>query len=170
MRFPGIDDLPERLRAQVRQQAPELFTPGRPARADHKARKATSTAERKIASAIESPGYVEFLDKVIAFRFPGAMLPTVNDLLGVTLRTRIRLRNAWHSAVERAVAGAPDGLFAPIEPVYLIVTRGTPYRFCDLDNLNAKYAIDGLRYAGLLPDDQPSYVLGVFNQQYKGEP
>lgn len=170
MRFPRIDDLPERLRAQVLQKAPELLTPDRPVRATQKPGEPNSTAERKIASAAESPGYVELLGGLLALRFPRAMLPTVNDLLGVTLRTRIRLRNAWHDTVERAIAGGPDGLFAPIEPVYLIVTRGTPYRLCDLDNLNAKYAIDGLRYSGLLPDDQPSYVLGVFNQQHKGAP
>lgn len=127
--------------------------------------------ERKIASVRQCDAAAHCVDGLVVLDFPDALMPTVNDLLGTRLQTRIRYRNAWHAAVARAVSQAPpSGLFAPSEPVHIIVTRATRTRAADHDNLNSKYAIDGLRLAGLIPDDRPDFVLGVHEQQRRGNP
>lgn len=159
MRVRDASELP----ASMRRQLGLAHTRARP-------HKGADKHERKIASVRKCRAVARCHGTLVVLSFAGALMPTINDLLGTRLQTRIRYRNAWHAAVARAVkASWASGLFAPTEPVHIIVTRATRTRAADRDNLNSKYAIDGLRRAGLIPDDRPDFVLGVHEQQRRGE-
>lgn len=77
---------------------------------------------------------------------------------------------------ERAVRHEPVGPAAREEVfsrrVRVVVTR-VGRRLLDPDNPCPKYAVDCLRYAGVLPDDNPTVVAEVVTRQRKakkGEP
>lgn len=42
-------------------------------------------------------------------------------------------------------------------------------RLIDIDNLFAKYFIDGIRYAGILQDDSPQYIEKIVHTQEKSK-
>lgn len=42
-------------------------------------------------------------------------------------------------------------------------------RLIDIDNLFAKYFIDGIRYAGILADDSPQYIEKIVHTQEKSK-
>jgi len=52
-------------------------------------------------------------------------------------------------------------------PRYRIVVVSYRRRLCDIDNLAGKFHVDGLRYAGVIPDDNPAIVTEYAVQQVK---
>lgn len=55
------------------------------------------------------------------------------------------------------------------DPPYCLQIHVIRKRLADIDGLSAKYCIDGLIKAGILPDDGPRFVKKVEYTQEKGE-
>lgn len=66
------------------------------------------------------------------------------------------IRDALHAEVQGEVQGA-----------LRIVVRVKSFRseLLDTDNVCAKYLVDGLRYAGLIPDDRPQDIELIVTQE-----
>lgn len=93
----------------------------------------------------------------VELRFDGARLATMNDLLAMTVRERYRYRAAWHTLVRDAALEAYAGRPPIFHAVSLTLTRQGP-RDIDSDAIVPKAPIDGLRYAGFIPDDTQDVV------------
>lgn len=108
----------------------------------------------------------------IEFIIEGATLLSVNDLYALHYYQRIPYRKAWHELINNALMLITRGPrnWTKFSTFRLTVHMRTPGG-CDNDALNSyfKYAIDGLRYAGLIEDDSPRHMLSINSSQEKGK-
>lgn len=109
----------------------------------------------------------------LEFTLDGARLLSVNELYALHHFQRIAYRKAWHEAVQAAVLVVTGGPrhWLKFDRFTVIVHRRSRSG-CDVDALNGyfKYAIDGLRYTGLIADDDPTHMLSMVSTQEKGQP
>ncbi|EFX60304.1 hypothetical protein DAPPUDRAFT_124625 [Daphnia pulex] len=109
--------------------------------------------------------YIEFL-------IEGATLLSVNDLYALHYYQRIPYRKAWHELINNALLLITRGPrnWTKFTTFRLTIHMRTPGG-CDNDALNSyfKYAIDGLRYAGLIEDDSPRHMLSIDSSQEMGK-
>lgn len=101
----------------------------------------------------------------------GAQMLSVNEVLGMHHFQRIAYKKAWHEVMTSAIlviTGGPRH-WSAFEK-YRLTAHRQSMRQCDNDALNGhfKYAIDGLRYAGLLVDDDPNHMLSMHSTQSTG--
>ena len=79
---------------------------------------------------------------------------------GMHYRTRMALANKWHALVREAALSVQAG--EAETPVTITVTANYPdARRRDPDNICAKFLVDGLVHAGVIPDDSDQYVSSV---------
>lgn len=106
----------------------------------------------------------------LALCLPGALLASINDLLHtLNLRSRIAYRTATHEAVWRAIVDLPPKPAEFVSPFGITVYRVAPVMRQDLDAINAKYLIDGVVKAGLIPDDNPTHVGEISLKRGEGD-
>ena len=105
--------------------------------------------------------------------FSGARVLTLNELFS-TLQSRkyevFIYKKKWKLLIKEAVQmNNKVPLFNGPTRIYLY-RRGK--RLIDLDSFQTifKYAIDGLRHEGVLPEDNPNIVVEIIPIQEKGEP
>lgn len=103
----------------------------------------------------------------IELRFEGARLATLNDLLAMSVHERRGYRNAWHKLIQEAALAEFNGKPPYFPCAAITVTRFGP-RPVDRDAIIPKAPIDGLRYAGFLPDDTAEVVRGLSLNQAIG--
>lgn len=101
----------------------------------------------------------------------GAQMLSVNEVLGMHHFQRIAYKKAWHEVMTSAllvITGGPRH-WSSFER-YRLTAHRQSMRQCDNDALNGhfKYAIDGLRYAGLLVDDDPNHMVSMNSTQSIG--
>lgn len=107
----------------------------------------------------------------LCMTFDGAHLASLDILLDSNHFTLSGYAKSWHNLVALAVhdlslqQGESVG---PFKTADIIVTRFAP-RLLDMDNLVPKGLVDGLRYTGVLPDDNPLIVKSVLVRQEVGQ-
>lgn len=174
----GLPSLPKIKKSSLRKKksAPvicDLFEETNP---PAKEKKKSSTAFQRAKQASESLRMAkvsgeQVAGKYIEFTFDGARLLSLNDLYALSHFQRVGYRKAWHEVMHNAVLEITGG------PVHLhqfkkfhIQAHRSSVQYCDLDALSSyfKYAIDGLRYAGVIIDDNPSHMVSIASTQEKG--
>jgi hypothetical protein len=95
----------------------------------------------------------------IELHFDGAMMLSPNELYAMHFSRRIPYRKAWHDAVHWAmltVTGGPRN-FPMLDSFEMSIHRRAK-QLCDTDSVDGyfKAPIDGLRYAGIIKDDNPA--------------
>ena len=139
-----------------------------------------SSATRRIRLATESLANCALACTLVGsdsyeLAFDGARLLGVNDLYAVSHYRRVAYRRAWHEAVRRCLETAParswlnDAHWAPLDHFRVVGYRQSA-RLCDLDALSGQFkaAIDGLRRAGLIVDDDPQHFIDMRSAQAIG--
>lgn len=132
-----------------------------------RAKEAAHTLKLAQISGMHQTG--EFLE----FTLDGARLLSVNELYALHHFQRIAYRKAWHEAIQAAVLVVTGGPRHWLKfDRFTVVVHRRARAGCDVDALNGhfKYAIDGLRYAGLIVDDDPAHMLSMSSTQEKGKP
>jgi hypothetical protein len=104
---------------------------------------------------------------VLEIRFDGARLATLNDLFAMTIQERRRYRMAWHELIRDAALAQFNGRPPLFPAAGIALTRYGP-REVDPDAIIPKAPIDGLRYAGFLPEDTASVVQSLSLNQAVG--
>lgn len=115
-------------------------------------------------TSIWKPGQLFFVE------WDGATALTLNELLRADYRSLSGYRKAWKIACRDAVLSA-GGMCSIKSPVVLSLYRRSK-RLIDNDGLSAafKFAIDGMRFAQLIPDDNPKVITDIKLEQEIGEP
>ena len=116
---------------------------------------------------------IDVSESMVTVAFEGARLLTLNDILSLSLRQRIRYKTGTHEAVIQAIRGvAASGRSPPVhidKPCTLTLTRQVPSKnqMVDFEAMSAmfKFVLDALRYAGTLADDDPTMIVGVVIEQ-----
>lgn len=126
-----------------------------------------SSIEQARVEAVYEPG------RHLEIRLHGAKILSANDLYALHHFERIAYRKTWHEAIYHAVllaTGGPRHLKAFTQ--FRLRAERVARRGLDLDALNGcfKYAIDGLRYAGVIVNDSPAHMLDMQATQRPGEP
>lgn len=106
--------------------------------------------------------------------FPSARVLTLNELF-TTLQNRkyeiFQYKDLWKKVINNVVLsmGKNKPYFDGPTRIYLF-RRGK--RLIDLDSFQTifKYIIDGLRYSGIIAEDNPNIVVEIIPIQEKGEP
>lgn len=138
-------------------QAPELPKKPIASRSASTIIRMVSTAEHSFS---ECRGGIEI-------RFEGARLATLNDLFAMGMHERRRYRTAWHKLISNAVLAKYNGHPPRFSAATISLTRIGP-RAVDPDAIIPKAPIDGLRYAGFLPDDTVAVVRALSLHQEIG--
>lgn len=174
----GLPSLPKIKKSSSKKKKPEpvmrdLFEETNP---PPKEKKKSSTAFQRAKQASESLKMAKVSGKQVAgkyieFTFDGARLLSLNDLYALSHFQRVGYRKAWHEVMHDAVleiTGGPRHLHQFKQ--FHIQAHRSSAQYCDLDALNSyfKYAIDGLRYAGVIIDDNPNYMVSIASTQEKG--
>lgn len=109
-------------------------------------------------------------ERLFSAEWDGATLLTLNELLRTDYRSLSGYRKVWKNACRDAVLSA--GKICSIKtPVVLKLYRRSG-RLIDNDGLSAafKFAIDGMRFAQLIPDDNPKVITDIKLEQEIGDP
>lgn len=112
-------------------------------------------------------------DRFLELRFDGVLPLSVNSLLALTHFERIRYRKAWHIAIDEAVLEVTSGDRRRVRFDHFIVrSHRTTRRLSDTDAKEGvlKYAIDGLRYAGVIAEDTQAHFRDLLCSQSIGPP
>jgi len=140
-----------------------------PGRGSGRMRDSDARRLRRATEAVGSAFPSASLDgNVLTLRFEGARLATLNTLLGAGHWPQRAYAKAWHQAVALAVYRLR--VRPRFERARILVVRYTPSHPADPDNLVAKALVDGIRKAGVLPDDTPEVVQEVAVRQAQGDP
>jgi hypothetical protein len=110
-------------------------------------------------------------EQSVSLHFEGAISLSPNELYKLTHFRRIPYRRAWHEAIYWSWLDALEGRPPPPPwTQFAIVGHRVSTRLCDPDALNGyfKYAIDGLRYAGIIVDDKPANLIELRTTQATG--
>jgi len=104
--------------------------------------------------------------------FRGARTMGSNALMGLSHFQRIPVRDAWHEAVRWGVLELTKGPrhFDILKTYEIEATRYSP-SMVDTDAIDShlKYPIDGMRYAGVIIDDNPKWFRRLISHQEIGE-
>jgi len=103
----------------------------------------------------------------VEISFAGARLATLNDLLAMSVQERRKYRSAWHKLVRDTAIAELGGRPPLFQAAIITLTRYGP-RAVDPDAIIPKAPIDGLRYAGFLPDDTAQVICGLSLKQRLG--
>jgi hypothetical protein len=100
----------------------------------------------------------------------GATVLTLNELLRTDYRSLSGYRKVWKKACRDAVLSA--GAICSIKTPVVVKLYRRSGRMIDNDGLSAafKFAIDGMRFARLIPDDNPKVIADIKLEQEIGEP
>ncbi len=100
----------------------------------------------------------------------GATVLTLNELLRTDYRSLSGYRKVWKEACRDAVLSA--GAICSIKTPVVVKLYRRSGRLIDNDGLSAafKFAIDGMRFAQLIPDDNPRVITDIKLEQEIGDP
>ena len=118
-----------------------------------------------------SGSYIPQIELEILFH--GVVLLSVNTLYGLTHFERVKYRKSWHHLIERAVSdlvGNHDSR-APFDH-FIVRAHRVSRKMADTDAKNGylKYAIDGLRYSGIIVEDTELHFRDLLCSQNCGKP
>lgn len=134
-------------------------------------RNSLTKAIRAIALSVPSGEVIP--GSLVAIRWEGMRLLTLNELLRFDYRQLHAYRAACHDAVRNAVwsiAGRSYGLRFEHQVTVELFRSGK--RLVDTDGLYAsfKFLIDGFRKSAVINDDDPLTIVEMTHQQLIGEP
>lgn len=104
--------------------------------------------------------------------FSGIRLASLNILLVAGRFANWRYATAWHKLIARTSLNyrAKTGQSPPYYPqASMCITQVVAHHPMDLDNIVAKAATDGLRKAGIFPDDDPYTLISHAVSQEVGQ-
>ena len=165
---------PRKPKPEIPKELVESLIPEAPPR---KPKSSARDRARRAAESVRTASVTGnfLLDESIEFQFSGARMLSTNDLYALSHFGRVGYRKAWHDAIEMAVLqvlGSPRGTATGWRPMsrFRITAHRQSTRLCDVEALpnHFKYAIDGLRYAGIIEDDDPSRFISIASTQSVG--
>ena len=111
----------------------------------------------------------------IKITFDGAKMLSINEIYALNPFNRIGYKKSWHEKIEESFLLAKkkielEGDWLPFDRFKITAFRRSA-KLCDTDALNGffKYAIDGLRYSGVITEDNPKHFVCMVSSQEVGE-
>lgn len=113
--------------------------------------------------------------KSIELTFDGAKMLSINEIYALSPFDRTGYKKSWHEKIEESFSQAKKEIelnekWMPFDKFKITAFRRST-KLCDTDALNGffKYAIDGLRYSGIIIEDNPKHFICMVSRQEIGK-